>query len=264
MNMKSVAAVILTMNEEMNVLRCAESLIKSFPVIVVDSGSRDATVSIAKSVGCEVIETHWRGFAAQRNFVLEELNGRYDFVLFVDADEIFGEDIQSWVIGNIESNKIADVVYFSQRIVLGDAVLRYAPAYPIYHPRLVRTDFKGFVDNHSSHGETVPKDVNHAFVDIPYMHYILSNGLPFWLTKHVRLGMAELGSRVSDNGVATARSKLNAKVPIGFLRVLARFFYHYILCRGFLDGRAGLNYSLMYSWYELTKLLLGRERRGGV
>ena len=61
-----VSVVVLTLNEEPNIRRCLASVAWADQVVVVDSGSADGTVPIARSLGAEVVEQPWLGFSAQR------------------------------------------------------------------------------------------------------------------------------------------------------------------------------------------------------
>lgn len=81
-----ISVVILTKNEEKNIEACIKSLEGYDEVIVVDDGSSDETVKIAKRLGAQVYEHSLDGdFAQQRNFALEKAQGTW--VLFLDADE---------------------------------------------------------------------------------------------------------------------------------------------------------------------------------
>src|SRR5580693_7413533 len=82
-----LSAVVLTRDEEANIARCIDSLAWADQVVVVDSGSADDTVRIARSRGAEVIEQPWLGFSGQREFAIRLPEVRHDWVYFVDADE---------------------------------------------------------------------------------------------------------------------------------------------------------------------------------
>lgn len=80
-----ITLIVLTRNESDNIQRCLNSVDYCSEKLVIDSGSTDRTVELAKSCGARVIGTHWRGFGPQRNFAATQaLN---DWVLFLDADE---------------------------------------------------------------------------------------------------------------------------------------------------------------------------------
>ena len=82
-----VSVVVLTLNEEPNIRRCLASVAWADQVVVVDSGSADGTVPVARSLGAEVVEQPWLGFSAQRECSLRLPLIRHDWVYFVDADE---------------------------------------------------------------------------------------------------------------------------------------------------------------------------------
>ncbi len=249
-----IAAVILTLNEAAVLPRCLAAIPAAMPVVIVDSGSTDETLAIARARGCHILQRVWSGFADQRNFALEQLADPIDWVVFIDADEVFPDAIWSWTRENLTPGQAAQVIYLSQRIHIGGAMLRYAPHYPIFHPRIVRRSPGLFLSNQSGHGETVRDDLSVAYVDIPYDHHIIEDRLDPWLKKHVDLAQIEARrGQASVGGVKTRRARLNAVMPVGPLRALARFIFHYGLIGGWRDGRAGFVYCALYGWYELTK-----------
>ena len=85
-----LSVVIITCNEEENLartLKSVEGLVRELggEIIIVDSGSTDRTVEIAKSFGAKVFVEEWKGFAAQKNSAIEKASG--EWVLLLDADE---------------------------------------------------------------------------------------------------------------------------------------------------------------------------------
>src|ERR1700739_1117091 len=88
-----LSVVIITFNEEANIARTLTSVQPLVPdgkgeIIVVDSGSTDRTVEIAKSFGAKVYVEEWKGYAAQKNSAIDKANG--DWILSLDADESLG------------------------------------------------------------------------------------------------------------------------------------------------------------------------------
>ena len=80
-----ITATIITCDEEENVARAIRSVGFCDEVLVVDSGSEDQTVAIAKSMGATVIRKDWPGYAAQKNFAAE--HAQHNWILSLDADE---------------------------------------------------------------------------------------------------------------------------------------------------------------------------------
>src|SRR5579862_8646206 len=86
----NLSVVIITFNEEANIGRTLESLKPLVAdgkgeIIVVDSGSTDRTVEIAKSYGAKVFVEEWKGYAAQKNSAIDKASG--EWILSLDADE---------------------------------------------------------------------------------------------------------------------------------------------------------------------------------
>lgn len=80
-----VSAVLIVKNAARELPACLASVDFCAEIVVVDSGSTDATVAIAEASGARVIRSHWRGFGAQKQFAVEQ--AAHDWVLCIDADE---------------------------------------------------------------------------------------------------------------------------------------------------------------------------------
>src|SRR5271165_2475558 len=99
----NLSVVIITFNEEANIgrtLASVQPLVANGKgeIIVVDSGSTDRTVEIAKSYGAKVFVEEWKGYAAQKNSAIEKASG--DWILSLDGDEEVGSTASA-VIGRI-------------------------------------------------------------------------------------------------------------------------------------------------------------------
>lgn len=252
-----VAVVILTLNEATRLPGCLAAIPAAHPVMVVDSGSTDDTVGIARRAGARVLLNPWPGFAAQRNFCLDACGDAADWALFIDADEIFPPAFFEWLEATLAAGDPGfDVAQIPSHLVFCGRTLRYAPGYPVHHPRLVRTCGVRFVPNDSGHGETVAEPFREGFCPVPYLHFFYDGDLTRWMRKHVGLAAQEAAANESAQGRLTSRARLNRLFGRGPLRIPLRFFYHYVWRGGWRDGRAGLLYALMYTWFEATKWLL--------
>jgi glycosyltransferase involved in cell wall biosynthesis len=96
--MPPISATIITHNEAENIARAIRSLDCADEILVVDSGSTDATVQIAAELGARTLSHPWEGFAAQKDFAVRE--ARHDWILSLDADEELNEEarraIREW------------------------------------------------------------------------------------------------------------------------------------------------------------------------
>lgn len=247
--------VILTKNEAEMLPRCLKAMPPKYPVIVVDSGSDDTTVAIAKEHGCTVYIQPWLGFAWQRNFALKNCNIEKGWVLFVDADEFYPLEFFTWFESKPALLESIDVLMVPSYLVFCGKKLRHAPGYPIYHPRLVRCGTSPFTVGHAGHSETLMPEVRVACGDIPYDHHFFDGDISAWMRKHIELADLEAAA-VPSTGVLTSRARFSLLMGKSFLRVPGRFVYHYLVKGGIREGWRGFLYSLMYAWYELTKYLL--------
>ncbi len=88
-----LSAVIITKNAARQLPECLESLAFCDEILVVDSGSDDGTVALARARGARVIEAEWRGFGPQKRYAVAQ--AAHDWVLCVDADERVSPELRS-------------------------------------------------------------------------------------------------------------------------------------------------------------------------
>ncbi|TWU05941.1 glycosyltransferase family 2 protein [Stieleria varia] len=271
-----VSVIVLAKNEEQNIVRCLGSLHWAEELVVVDDRSTDRTAELARLHGARVVDHPFESFAQQRNWALREGGLRNDWVLMLDADEVstpeFAAEIQRAIID--ASN---DTVAFRtcRKTMLGDAWLRRSDSFPVWIMRLVRRDRAWFAD--SGHGEVPVPEVDGEMGTIrePFVHHPFSRGLNDWWQRHIRYAEREARLEMLS---ATQLSwsdliKSDASKRRRALRELARrmpcrgslrFIYQYIVKRGFLDGRAGLQFCRMMGCYErmivVKKWELSQER----
>jgi glycosyltransferase involved in cell wall biosynthesis len=257
-----VTAVILTKNEEANIGRCLSSVAWAAQVLVVDSGSTDATTAVARGRDAEVIEQPWLGYGAQRDFAARHPAVRHNWVYYVDADE--------WVSAPL-AREIAQVLRapasaaYAQRfrLVFQGRWIRHCGWYGgSWTVRLMDRRHARF--GSSLVGERASVDgpvgrLRHDLVDED------RKGLAAWLHKHVDYAALEARQR---GRTQPAAERLRAARARGDSRTLGRavlkdvvfpavpakpamlFGYMYLLRLGFLDGLTGLRFCFYHAWYE--------------
>lgn len=268
-----VSALLLTFNEERNLPRCLASLDWCDDILVMDSGSTDATVSIAEAAGARVINRPFDNFAGQRNHGLDNGDFRHEYVLHLDADEeVTGEFRQA--LEQLKPQDGIDGWRVPSKTMLFGNWLRHAGMYPTYQVRLGHRDRLRFVQVGHGQREDLPAERVGLF-DVPYLHYNFSHGMRAWFAKHLNYAAdeAKLLIEQREQGVpattspsgdsatdARRRAKARAaKMPL-FLRPVARFFYVYLWRQGFRDGMAGLAYAMMLAVYEGMIAILAFEQ----
>lgn len=265
--------LILTLNEELNIARCIESVAWSDDIVVLDSFSTDATHEVARKCGARVFERKFDNFALQRNFALDNIGFKHQWILHLDADEVVTDELRNELAAVIKDSQYR-AFKISSKLMFQGKWLRYSGMYPSYQVRLGHIDALRF--KQVGHGQRE----NLEIVDVgtlhnAYLHFSFSKGLTDWIERHNRYSTdeAQQGLEAASKEppgwlkLFTTREKtdrrraLKAKVVYLPFRPLLRFFYMYVLRLGFLDGQAGLIYCRLLASYEYWIVLKMRELR---
>lgn len=257
-----VTVVVLTKNEERGLPACLASITPhTDDCIILDSGSDDGTVAVARAAGVCVYANRFSGFGDQRNWAIDHIPHRYNWVLHLDADERMTPAFAA-EISTILANDPQEAGFFvPSKLMLGDSWLRYSSGYPVYQVRLFHRERLRFVNY--GHGQREVTGGRLGTMKEPYLHYALSKGLEAWFEKHARYAASEAifsdesGGRhglkwaqfLLSNAVARRRvlKRFSRNLPArGTLRLLDML----ILKRGLLDGPSGILYARMMANYE--------------
>lgn len=267
----SISILLLTLNEEVNLPACLAAVTWSDDVVVLDSFSQDGTVAVAERLGARVYQRTFDSFAGQRNYALDRIDFKHDWILHLDADEIVTPSLQEEMLGAVGSGRF-DAYRIPSKMMFFGQWLRYSGMYPSYQVRLGhRERFRFKQVGHGQRENLAPERVG-TLVE-PYLHYSFSKGLSEWFDKHNRYASDEASETVrllsESRGIdwgglwspeRTRRRRvlkeLSYRLPF---RPSLRFLYMYVLRRGFLDGRAGLTYCRLLSIYEYLIVLKTRE-----
>ena len=272
-----LSIVLITHNEERNLGRTLES-VKTLvadgqgEIIIVDSGSTDATLEIAHSYGAKVFIEEWKGFAAQKNSALDKASG--DWILSLDADEEVSPELATEIFSATETQ---------QRIERLQGV-----------PEVSVDRFRAIKEVHLSSGVPLSRFMFGFW--IPRKNHFLGRWIKhggYWPDPKLRLfrrGSARFENRLvhEDVQLGGKAGRLNgtlihhsyptisdyiehmnrysslgadmvvAKGPVPFtalnltLRPLATFIYNYVFRLGLLDGKEGfllhVNHSIYVAW----------------
>lgn len=256
-----LSIVIPTLDEELHLARAIESVRSLGEIFVVDSLSSDRTVEIAEGLGATAVRHAWSGYAAQKNWALDELPLKSDWVFFLDADEYFTDELRAEVRRVVENRDLVGF-HVPRRNIFGERPLRHAWWYPDYQLRLFRVG-NGRFEDRLVH-EHVLLDGEAGFLEHPLMHENLKS-LDEFRRRHERYAALEAAELLKARRGETAgqrpghffgtwperRRALKTKVWYRLpARPAIRFVWMYVLKRGFLDGRAGLLYSYLLAHYE--------------
>jgi glycosyltransferase involved in cell wall biosynthesis len=259
----SLSVIILTFNAEETVGATLDSAAQvSDDIHVVDSGSTDQTLAIAAARGARIVHHPFEDYGRQRNWAIDNLPLKYEWQLHLDADERLSPELARRIIA-LKGGFPADVDgYFIPRLIhfMGGPI-RHGGMYPIWHMRLFRSG-KGRCEDRR-YDQHFKVEGPSRQIDAPMIDDIRMS-LTEWTVRHNRWSDAEVKELLapSGNGVVAGRFGGNPverkralrggynRAPL-FLRAFGLFFYRYVLRLGFLDGRPGLIFfALQTFWFR--------------
>jgi glycosyltransferase involved in cell wall biosynthesis len=283
-----LAVVVLTHNEAANLPHCLASL-HGLPhqLYVVDSGSTDATLEIARAGGARILTHPFRSHAAQWKWALANLGPRPRWVLGLDADQRLTPELREEVarLFGAEARRLQgmDGFYVKRRQVFRGRWIRYGGYYPKHLLKLflstrVVIDDRDLIDHHFY----VPGAVGKLAFDIIEENK-KEDDIGFWVEKHNRYAALHAREEFARRGEVDPTWPIRPS-PLGtpdqrilwlklrwyrlplYVRPVLLFVYRYVLRLGFLDGRQGFVFHVLQGfWYRLLvdvhldQLLAGLE-----
>lgn len=270
-----IDVMIITFNESLNLPRCLQALRGwTANVFVIDSGSTDGTQEIARSLGAHVTHLDWKGYASQKNWGLDNLPFQSPWILIVDADEVITPAVKQRLveIASRPVNEVKENGFFINRLTyfLGRPI-RHCGYYPSRNLRFFKRGMARYEDR-AVHEHLVISDPV-GYIDEPMLHDDL-RGLEHYVAKHNRYSTLEARALFEEIHGSGQSPRANISTDTRRRRWLKRhvvprlpfpgvwrFVYMYIVRLGFLDGRAGLEFSRFISIYDSLVALKLRELR---
>jgi glycosyltransferase involved in cell wall biosynthesis len=257
----SLSIVLITFNEEANLPRTLASvkpLIENEQgeIIVVDSGSTDRTVEIAKSFGAKVFVEDWKGFAGQKNSAIDKATG--DWILSLDADEEVSPAMRDFLLlalSGKHKEEFADFqggMTFARRNCFLGRPIGHGGFYPDRKLRLIRRGCARFEDRPVHEDMKLSSGVEYR----PALYYEMGSPIEIIHRAYPTLSSyIEHMNRYSTLGaeMAVAKGYRGFSVIDIVVRPVVTFVYNYIIRLGFLDGREGLLLHLYHSVYVSWK-----------
>lgn len=266
----SVSVLILTLNEEDNLPQCLESVAWADDIVVFDSFSSDQTVTIAKAAGARVFQREFDNYASQRSAALTEIQYKHPWVLMVDADERWPQDIHREICECIAGGESASLYHFRRQDIFMGRWLKRSTGYPTWAGRLIRF---GEVSIRREINEEYWTNGKKGYLRSHFIHYPFSKGVAFWVERHNRYStmearalVAETKERLKIGGLLSSDPTLRRKAlkQVAYrmpCRPLLVFCYLYFFRLGLLDGIPGLTYCRLRAMYEYMIDLKVKELR---
>jgi glycosyltransferase involved in cell wall biosynthesis len=242
-----LSVAIITKNEAERLPGCLRSLSFSDEIVVVDSGSLDDTVRIAESFGARVLVETWRGYAAQKQFAVEQC--RHKWVLVLDADERVPAATAKLIVGQLARNNPAIAAYsFKRKNYLHGRWIRHCGWWPDRIVRLVdRT--RGAFDGRPVHERWITdeevRDLDACIEHVSFRRY------------------SDLVSKMETYSNLSSRELFERDQPVSALTPVLHgawmFLKTYLLELGFLEGFDGFTISIMNAGGSFLKYAKLRE-----
>lgn len=240
-----ITLAIITLNEESKIGRCIESCPWASEVVVVDSGSQDKTVDIAKGLGATVVVEKFRGYREQKQFATNL--AKNNWVLSLDADELLSSDLSQEIHGLFRKGVSEDGFEMPRKSFHMGRWILHGGWYPDYQLRLFDKTRGQWVGG-NVHEHFDAKNVKRLRGEI--LHHVFEN-----LSDQV-----DTNNRYSTFGAMDLYQK-GKKFSIFKLlfKPISKFLETYMIKRGFLDGLPGFIISVGAAYSVFLKFAKLRE-----
>jgi glycosyltransferase involved in cell wall biosynthesis len=235
-----LSVVVITLNEEDRIRDCLASVAWADEIIVVDAGSEDKTVALAREVTDHVVSRPWDGFAAQKNFGIERATG--EWVLSLDADEQVEPALRDEIVAAL-ANPGAHAGYrLARRNIMWGQWIRHGRLYPDWQLRLFRRGRGRFIERAVHESVSVDGPVGRLTTPLRHESYRDVSDFLRRADRYATLAAEEWVLR----GVPFRPWQL-VTAPLG------RFLSMYVLHKGFLDGSRGFLLAVLYAYYVFVR-----------
>jgi glycosyltransferase involved in cell wall biosynthesis len=235
-----VTATVITLNEAANIAAALESLTWVDEMIVVDAGSTDATVAIARRYGARVETRAWDGYSAQKNYAASIASN--DWILSIDADERVPADLAAEIRALLDAGsarggyRIPRVTWYLGRWIRG------TDWYPDYQLRLY--------DRRAGEWNGRPVHESVALQETPGQ---LRHDLQHYAYRSLSDHLATIDRYTTLSAEQWQKEGRRVSAAALLLHPAAAFLRNYLLRRGFTQGTPGLIVSALNSYYVFLK-----------
>jgi glycosyltransferase involved in cell wall biosynthesis len=229
-------------------------------IVVLDSGSTDQTLGIAREAAARVFVNQFENFAAQRNHAHRAVDFRHPWVFHLDADEQMTPELRAECAAR-PGDEALDGCYVAPHMLWEGRWIPRCTDYPAWQARFVKA--RGFEFIQAGHGQRENPSMRMGRLRASYLHDLSADGVDGWLAKHRCYAREEaaafLTAEPGERGLlrslvaGPALARRRALKHLSFHlpgRPGLRFIYQYLLRAGFLDGGPGYRYCRLLARYE--------------
>ena len=231
----------MTLNEGERIRACLESAAWADELIVVDAESHDKTAAVARELTDHVFVRPWPGFAAQKNFGLEQARG--DWILSLDADEVVSSTLREEITAIVERGGDHAGYAVPRRNVFWGRWIRHGGLYPDWQLRLFRRTSGRFAERSVHESVSVDGTVGRLTGHLEHRSY---RDVADFLERADRYSTLAAAEWAASGRPCRPLLDLVAR-PVG------RFLAMYVARAGFLDGWRGFLLAVLYAYYVLMR-----------
>jgi len=246
--MDKLSVVIITLNEAQNIARCISGVHEiADEVVVVDSNSTDATISICESLGARVIQQPFLGYTEQKNFAVDQAS--FSLVFSIDADEVPDERLLE-SIKMIKENPQANGYLMNRLTNYCGSWVRHCGWYPDRKLRIFFKDKGAWTGGALHEKYELKKKKKPVLLKGDLLHYSY-----YSVDEHIKQVdkfTAISSKELAERGYNPTILKLIYAAPV-------KFFRDYILKLGFLDGYTGYQISKISAYATYLKYARTRD-----
>lgn len=248
----ALSAVLIARNSEAVLPACLESLRFADEIVVVDSGSTDATLDIARRAGARIVHQDWLGYGKQKQFAVAQTSN--DWVLCVDTDERVSEQLRESILRELQAPRFYAYEMPRRNRFLG-RWLKHGEGYPDLSLRLFDRRHANWSDDAIHEKVVTDGPIGRLAGDLLHES---EQGLADYLAKQERYTTLQ-AEALHAHGKRAGLARLLLSPPL-------RFIKFYFLRLGFLDGIPGLMHILIgcrnsFTKYAKLRALRRRDRR---
>lgn len=239
---QKISAFVICFNEEQKIRRCLESVRWCDEIIIVDSGSTDATLSICRDFTDKIFSRTWPGHVEQKRYALSLCT--HEWILNIDADEVVDDQLREEIQQVLHADSGNDINgYYVNRVVFYlDKWWRKGGWYPEYRLRVCRRSATSWGGENPHEKAIVSGKTGRLRGEL--QHYTYEN---------VSSQIETINSFSSSAALSLWKSGERHSLAKIFLRPLARFLKFYIVRKGFREGFEGLIVAILEAYYVFLK-----------
>lgn len=244
--MSQISVIIITLNQESNIVPCLETVRWADDIVIVDSGSQDRTLELARDFTDRIFTIKWPGFGAAKNYALDQARGEWVFSL--DTDERVPKALRDEILAAIKIRGRFTGYRVPRKNYFGNRWIKRLGWYPDHTLRLFRRDAGRFRERAVHEEVLVNGPVGLLQNALDHYSYASVSDYIARQDRYARLAAQEM----LQEGRLPRAGEL-------FWRPFGHFLKLYFLRLGFLEGRLGYTLALLFSLYTFLKYYYLRE-----